>query len=180
MGLFSKLFGDDKETEKAAKDLLNGLFSAAAAEGGKKPEQPSQSYQPERSYNSAPVQEPVYSDEPSGDSWGPYMPSEPNQYNYGGTFEQYFDDIFRTEFASYRLEKQYIREGRVRIIYNFYGAAGKALVVELMPKSSNAKKIRSDCRKAGIPYLRYYYDYDGWWNTRSYVTRRTRDALSWG
>ena len=70
--------------------------------------------------------------------------------------------------------------GKLRIIYTFYGAAGKALVVEIMPSSSSSKKIRSDCQKTGIPYLRYYYDYDGWWNTRSYVTRRTRDALSWG
>lgn len=183
MGLLSKLFGNDKEAEKAAKDIVNGLndlFGSAAAQGGQKPAQ-QQSYQPEQRSYTAPVQEqPVYGEGPSGDSWGPNMPAEPNQYNYSGTFEQYFDSIFYSEFAGYRIEKEHVNLGKLRIIYAFYGAAGKALVVEIMPSSSSSKKIRSDCQKTGIPYLRYYYDYDGWWNTRSYVTRRTRDALSWG
>ena len=53
----------------------------------------------------------------------------------------------------------------------------KALVVELLSRSSAAAKLRRDCQREGIPYLRYYYDYEGWWNTRSYVTRRTAQAL---
>ena len=29
----------------------------------------------------------------------------------------------------------------------------------------------------GIPYIRFYYDHEGWWNTKSYVIRRTSEAL---
>ena len=33
-------------------------------------------------------------------------------------------------------------------------------------------------RAQGIPYLRFYYNHEGWWNTRSYVTRRIANALT--
>ena len=54
------------------------------------------------------------------------------------------------------------------------------VVVPILPDSSETKKLRRECQAQGVPYLRFYYDHEGWWNTRSYVTRRTRDALSWG
>ncbi len=46
-----------------------------------------------------------------------------------------------------------------------------------MSESCEAKKFRDDCVRAGTPYLRFYYDHDGWWNTRSYVAGRIRGAL---
>ena len=177
MGLLSKLFGNDKDVENAAKDLLSGIFGAAADAARDPDKKAETSSDQDSSFSPEPAPEPDYSNEPSGDSWGPVMPDEPNQYNYSGNFEQYFDDIFSTEFSEYRLEKQRFQDGKLRIVYSFYGSSGKALVVELMPSSSSAKKAREDCRKAGTPYLRYYYNHDGWWNTRSYVTQRTRRAL---
>ena len=53
-----------------------------------------------------------------------------------------------------------------------------ALIVELLPQRSSVYKLRRDCATMGIPYLRYYYDHEGWWNTYSYVTERTRAALN--
>ena len=177
MGLLSKLFGNDKDVENAAKDLLSGIFGAAA-DAARDPEKQKPEASADESWNPEP--ETAYQDGPSGDSWGPVMPAEANQFNYGGTFEQYFEDIFAAEFAEYRLEKVKYGEGKLRILYTFHGISGKVLVVEIMPQSSCAKKAREDCRKSGTPYLRFYYDHEGWWNTRSYVVRRIKEAISRG
>ena len=112
----------------------------------------------------------------SGLSWGEEMPAEENQYNYNGTYEQYFTEIFNTEFSDCEVTKEYVRDGR-GICYTFTKDGRKALIVELMSRKSNAQKLRNTARREGVPYLRYYIDYDGWWNTRSYVVGRTRAAL---
>lgn len=113
---------------------------------------------------------------PFGRSWGETMPAEENQFNYNGPYDRYFEEIFRAEFPSYRLERQDVPGGR-RVIFTFWDGARKALVVELLNQSSDSQKLRRDCRVTGVPYLRYYYDHEGWWNTRSYVVDRTRKAL---
>ena len=174
MGLLDKLFSGSTDAEKAAKDLLSGLVNSAKEavekEEAKEQAQPYQEPQPQAADEYA-------ADGPSGDSWGPKMPDEPNQYNYGGTFEEYFEDIFGKEFAQYRVDKESTYYGK-RILYTFYDGGRKALVVELLTSSSGSKKLRDRCRAEGTPYLRFYYDYDGWWNTRSYVTRRVTAALN--
>lgn len=110
-----------------------------------------------------------------GNSWGPTMPDEPNQFNYNGTWFEYFDGIFRGEFNTYRIVSDRPRNGYA--VFTFYRGDDVALIVELLAQSSCVEKIRRDCRRAGIPYLRYYHNHEGWWNTRSYVTQRTRAAL---
>ena len=108
--------------------------------------------------------------------WGDEMPDEENQYNYNGSYTEYFENIFKTEFAAYRTEKS--GPGDRRTAYTFYdGASAKVLVVELMPESSSANRLRRDCEKEGVPYLRFYYDHNGWWNTRAYVTGRISTAV---
>ena len=52
-----------------------------------------------------------------------------------------------------------------------------ALVVELLSQGSDAYRLRKQCRADGIAYLRYYYDHEGWWNTKAYVIECTRGAL---
>jgi hypothetical protein len=47
-----------------------------------------------------------------------------------------------------------------------------------MSDGTQRYKLRNECRAQGIPYLRFYYDHDGWWNTRSYVTRRIAGQLA--
>ena len=172
MGLLSKLFGKEgKEAENAVsslfKDILGNSNSTTTSSSGD-----SNTYY----QNTAPAPAPSYSgDSPSGFSWGEEMPNEPNQYNYNGTYVQYFEEIFRTEFPEYRLDKEFPNSKRV--IFTFWKGAEKALVVELMHDSSSSVKLRENCRRQGIPYLRYYYDHDGWWNTREYVITRTRNAI---
>ena len=184
MGLFSKIFGDNKEIasalENAARTIAEGAEKAASEvkatvdeairEADKRTEAaPAQGAPAQESYAQG-------SASPSGDSWGPQMPAEENQYNYPGTYIEYFDNIFRTEFPGYTITctrpEQYDA-----VIFTFLKDGQKALVVELLSRSSAAAKLRRDCQREGIPYLRYYYDYEGWWNTRSYVTRRTAQAL---
>lgn len=182
MGLLSKLFGNDKEMEKAAKDILGGIFGEAA-----KQQQEAEAKRSTNVWDEAPKQQdyqgyaaPAYDDEedgPSGESWGPRMPQEENQYNYNGAWYNYFENIFRSDFPEY----SFVREekyGMKRLVYTFTGARGTALVVELMSRTSSSKKLRENCQNQGIPYLRFYYDYDGWWNTRNYVVKRMRNAIN--
>ena len=113
-----------------------------------------------------------------GVSWGDVMPGEPNQFNSGMTPIAYFEDIFHTEFADYELAEEAGWGGPSRSwIFRFRKGGEDRLVVELLPAKSEAVKLREKCRKQGLPYLRYYTDHEGWWNTRSYVIDRTRAAL---
>ena len=113
-----------------------------------------------------------------GVSWGEEMPDEPNQFNSGMAPAAYFEDIFRTEFADYELTKEAGWGGADRsLIFRFRKGGEDKLAVELLPGNSSAVKFREKCRKQGLPYLRYYTDHEGWWNTRSYVINRTRAAL---
>ena len=113
-----------------------------------------------------------------GVSWGEEMPAEPNQFNSGMAPAAYFEDIFRTEFADYELIKEAGWGGLDRsLIFRFRKGGEDKLAVELLPGNSSAVKFREKCRKQGLPYLRYYTDHEGWWNTRSYVINRTKAAL---
>ena len=108
---------------------------------------------------------------------GDTMPPEENQYSFAGSYVDYFDHVFREEYPSYRITHEPAR-GRQATIFTFTDpAGGTALVVELLRETSRAKKLRADCAAAGIPYLRFYYNHAGWWNTRSYVVRRVNTAL---
>ncbi len=113
---------------------------------------------------------------PSGDSWGPVMPAEENQFNYSGSYEQYFTHVFEEEFPNYEVRKAVALRSD-STVFTFWQGGRKALVVEVMSQNSSAKKLRSDCARDGIPYLRFYHNHDGWWNTRSYVTKRVQGAL---
>ena len=102
------------------------------------------------------------------------MPDEENQFNFSGTFMQYFESIFSAEFPRYFVEKE--TDGS-RVIYTFRDGGAKALVVELLSEKSSVYKLRKACQKEGVPYLRFYSDHDGWWNTRAYVVQRVGDTL---
>ena len=164
MGLLSKLLGGQKN-EKAAVDFLKGLVNEVKE---KAPDRREERSMPENEGNADAV---------SGDSWGGAMPPEENQYSFNGSYVEYFDKVFREEFPSYRIEHAPAPKGRRATIFTFYNAQGKALVVELMSENSVARMLRQECAAENIPYLRFYYDHQGWWNTRSYVVRRTLAAL---
>ena len=187
MGLFSKIFGNEgsdmnleqmlksvtdaagkvaeeakNAAEKAGIDISNLAGAAQARPAGQViPNSGSQ---------------PAQCEAPYGVSWGEEMPDEENQFNYPGTYVQYFAHVFREDIPGYRIEYE-ICQDRAAAIFTFWKDERKALVVELLSQSSAAQKLRRDCAKAGIPYLRYYYDHAGWWNTRKYVANRTKAAL---
>ena len=112
----------------------------------------------------------------SGLSWGDEMPDEENQYNFNGSPIDYFNYIYSQEFPQYRIEHENLQRYSATV-FTFWDGDRKALIVELLPGKSAAKKLREECRAAGMPYIRFYYSHPGWWNTRSYVIGRTRDAL---
>lgn len=184
MGLFDKI---KKSVEEGAK-TLGGIAEAGAKklgeiaetvadeleQAGARPAQQSGAPQPSAPQSSNGGWQPPA--DPSGDSWGSEMPNEPNQYNFSGNYVQYFESILREEFAGYAVHTD-ASEMRRRTVFTLTGAAGKALVIEVMTENSESQKIRRACEKEGVPYVRFYFDHDGWWNTRSYVTRRIRAAL---
>ena len=162
MGLLSKLFKD------GGADALNALKSAAQEvineAAAKKPAAPTAS-------QTAPV------NRAGSDKWGDTMPAEENQFSFAGTYVQYFETVFCEAFPAYRLVTAAGADRRSTVI-TFWQDNRQALVVELKSEKSSAQKLRRDCAAAGIPYLRFYYDHHGWWNTRTYVVERTRRALN--
>ena len=190
MGLLSKLFGDAKTEQKvvgALKDLVNQV-KEKEKEFGKddiKPQSTGANAQAAPAAvaghtgyvvsSGAPKVDPETA--PFGVSWGEEMPAEENQYNYPGNFVSYFEKLYQVEFPEYRLEKTTPGYGSPAVVFTFWQGEKKALVVEVISRKSDVYKLRKDCRAAGTPYLRYYHDAEGWWNTRAYVTNRTRAAL---
>ncbi len=164
MGFFDKLFGGGSEAGKAVDELFGSLLN-----GAKQQNKPQSSQQPQSA--PAPIA-PAYEKAESGFSWGDVMPDEPNQYNFGGTFTDYFETIFREDFPGQVYSKQFTGYNNKRIVYTFTAGGSKRLVVELINQYSKAQGVRNACRQEGVPYLRFYYDHHGWWNTRAYVKDR--------
>ena len=180
MGLFSNLFGNDGKDLDNALNKMKNLAEDIMDDG----QINSQQNRPVTA-SSAPVNsetlnnrrpEPAIIDGPSGDSWGPNMPAEENQFNSGLNFRDYFSNLFMNEFSSYQISKEEPKN-RNAVIFTFSQAGAKKLVVEVISDRSSPYKYRNECRAQGIPYLKYYHDHEGWWNTRSYVIRRTSNAL---
>ncbi len=182
MSLLSKLFGDQKSGEstldafkKAAQNVVNEATNKLneAAEQLKEQNGGQQSGSVFR-----PFEQPAPRRSSAADSdWPEDIPAEENQYNFSGTHIQYFEKVFREEFPGYVIS---IAEGMDANSPVFYFNAGGryVLAVELKSERSSAQRIRRACESNGIPYLRFYYDHDGWWNTRSYVVDRVRKALN--
>ena len=155
MSLFGKLIG------AAAKKLINSAIDSAKSNSAA-PGQGAAARAP------APDASAIYV--------GGVMPDEENQFSFSGSYVDYFDTVYRAEFPDYQIAHAPARD-RLATIFTFSKDGNTALIVELLSETSSAKKLRADCAAAGIPYLRFYYDHYGWWNTRSYVVGRTRAAL---
>jgi len=182
MGLFSKILGGGEsadKAEKAAIDMLKGFVNDAkkVADEAKNAVQQNSANQPAPASAPQQSQPAAYAyDEPSGFSWGSVMPDEENQFNFSGPYYKYFEKVLTEVFPQYQLDTQLINGGG-RAVITLTDGGRKALVIELLPSTSNVKKLRSDCEAQGIPYIRFYHNHDGWWNTRSYVIDRVRKAL---
>ena len=188
MSLLSKLLGDSTKELAPVLDALKEAAQKAGVDSLLNEVQASQNTQ--NAQNVRPAQSaPAAAPQPirpaqrwdseaseSGFSWGEDMPAEENQYSFNGTYQAYFDMVFSQEFPQYRITRETPKKGH-STVYSFWQGDRKALVAELMSDRSEANKLRSDCRAQGIRYVRFYYDHDGWWNTRSYVAQRTRAAL---
>ncbi|MBR4164847.1 MAG: hypothetical protein IKR43_01245 [Lachnospiraceae bacterium] len=179
MGLFDKILSGNKDVQSiinTVSDAANILIKEANKAAAEKASASSSEGGPlQGPFHSVPAES--YEEAESGFSWGPVMPDEENQFNYPGPFYEYFDKVFSEEFPEYQISRKRAPYGVEAYIITFRKNGQTALIVELLSRSSEPDKLRSDCRRNGTPYLRYYYDYDGWWNTREYVKQRTRNAL---
>ena len=180
MSLFDLL---GKKSEKEIKDLFSGMekkIKDAVKDGFKdgirndspKPAAPKPV---ETSYTAAAEPEQERSDA----LWGELMPKDENQFAFKGTYKEYFEKIFREEFSEYNFmlshPKYYSSD-----IYTFSQGVDRKLVIELMKKSCEAQALRRETLREGIAYLRFYVDCSdqGWWNARTYVVGRIREALN--
>lgn len=169
MSLLSKLLGGKKPSLSDVVELFQGKEEKPAAKAVYTPVNPSAPMEP--AHAAFPEETPL------GRSWGKRMPNEPNQFNYPGSYIEYFEDIFRREFSDLRVTRaQNSLSSRVTA-YTFFAAEQTALVVELCSQRSDVMKLRRECERNGTPYLRFYYDHEGWWNARSYVVARMNKAL---
>lgn len=109
-------------------------------------------------------------------SWYEEVPSEECQYNFSGTYLEYFSKVFREDFPRYDVALETIEASR-RYKYTFRFGGEVKLIVELMTEKSCANAFRRECLRNGIPYLRFYFDHEGWWNTRAYVDERVGEVL---
>lgn len=171
MGLFSKILkgaGSELNLDKIVKAVSDAAEKIADKADGQGNARPSASvYSNSQSYSPAPA---------SGFSWGDEMPAEENQYNYPGSYIQYFQHVFEEDFPQYQIV--YERLGKRPLeAFSFYEGGRKVLVVEIKSENSEAQWLRRVCATEGTPYLRFYYNHDGWWNTREYVDTRVRQAL---
>ena len=114
----------------------------------------------------------------SGWSWGEEMPAEENQYSYSGPYRYYFEGVFREGFPEYALRVETANKDRTTVFYFFAGNFCKLIVEVTSDSYRNNHRFAEACKKAGIPHLRFYHDHHGWWNTRSYVVARVRNALN--
>ncbi len=161
MGFLSKLFGD--AAGKAAKDMISGIINGqgSSTDAGTVTDSAT-----------------VFDSEAATDcSYGKKMPKEANQYNYNGSYTDYFEEIFKQQLPTYTMEKQKSNYAKPGMVYTFYSGSTKALVVELISDKSSVYKLRNQCARESVPYLRFYYDHQGWWNTRSYVIDRIQRAI---
>ncbi|MBR5981187.1 MAG: hypothetical protein IK035_04195 [Firmicutes bacterium] len=179
MGLFDLL---GKKSEKEIKNLFSDMekkIKDAVKDGfkdGIKDESPKPAAAKPAETVSAPAA--PAEEERSDALWGELMPKDENQFDFKGTYTEYFEKIFREDFpgCSFTLShpKYYSSD-----IYTFTKDGSKALVIELMKKNCSAKALRRETQREGVPYLRFYTDCSdiGWWNARSYVVGRMREAL---
>ena len=175
MGLLSQLFG--KKTESAIKDLLNDAEKKIrdGIKDGFKEDSP-------KPAAAKPAEASAHAAEPEQERsdalWGEIMPKDENQFSFNGTYKEYFEKIFTEEFSEYSFmlahPKYYSSD-----IYTFSQGGSKKLVVELMKKSCDAQALRRETQREGIPYLRFYTNCSdiGWWNARTYVIGKIREAL---
>jgi hypothetical protein len=175
MSLLGKLFGDGKNEvlgalkEAAQKAGVDSLMSSVQAAQEARASAP-QTARRQESWESRPK---------SGFSWGDEMPKEENQFNFDGHYLQYFDKVFSEAFPQMRITRETLPTTKRATAYYFWQGDRKALVAELMSENSESNKLRTSCRAQGIPYVRFYYDHYGWWNTRAYVVARTHAALGY-
>ncbi len=167
MGLLSKIM---KLANDVAKEAEKALSEIASDE--KKPEN-----KPPETGAASPVSTGDAEVTVPGNSWGPTMPLEENQFNYPGPYTDYFEKILREDFPAYRAEKEMIPSGR-GAVFTLYQGDEKALVLEVLNSSSVRNLLRKTCRMNGTPYVRLYHDHEGWWNTRAYVAERIRKAMA--
>lgn len=169
MSLLSKLLGGKKPSLSDVVELLQGKEQ--------KPASRPVSQQPAYTAPKPVYQEPEGEPTPIGRSWGERMPDEPNQFNYSGNYREYFEEIFRQEFSELRFYREENPRSSKATAYTFYRGTEKALVIEMLAEGCDVYQLRRTCEREGTPYLRFYYNHEGWWNARSYVVKRMRNAL---
>ncbi len=172
MGILDKLFGAIKTAADQAKKEIATAANALEGAAGKLED----AVEDECIGLDTAMQQSSGGAGRGGKGYWDKVPAEPNQYNSGLGYREYFELIFRESFPEYDLSFEEA-ESHPSTIVTFTNAGAKALVVELMSEKTSAKMLRWRCENEGVPYLRFYYDHWGWWNEKGYVIERASKAL---
>ncbi len=167
MGFFSKLVG--KVINDAAADMYG---SEKHYFEQNKPQQSAPA--PVQQQN---VQQPATDSSGRELPWGSVMPSEYNQYSSGLSYQAYFTQIFNEDLPDYVVSSEptpYLHEG-TRFTFTKNGQV--CLIVEVISDRNSAWSFARKCRSEGMPYMNFYHDHPGWWNTRSYVIGKVKGKL---
>lgn len=181
MSFFSNLLNSIKKEVKEVEDKLNEAVAGIKEAEVEKPEQPiipqGQGINGHTGIVIGGGSVPSSGGWEAEDSWYDVVPEEECQYNSGMHYLDYFTKVFREEFPEYSVALDSIEHDR-RYKYAFTKDGNTCLIVELMTEKSEANKFRRDTLRAGIPYLRFYFDHEGWWNTRAYIKERVSSKLN--
>ena len=170
MGLFSKLFA-----KKAAQDAAADMYGEERHyfDNLEPSERPVNVEGRVDKKNPIPMTDAMGKELP----WGEVMPHEYNQYSSGLSYQAYFTKIFNEDFPDYVITSEptpYLHEG-VRFTFTRNGQL--RLIVEVLSDKQSSWNFAQKCYKEGTPYMNFYHDHKGWWNVRSYVTKRVRSKL---
>lgn len=170
MSFISKLFGYADKLSNLEEDLSGSLNNVSGNNNSK--------LQPQQSIDNTPAAQQAA---PAGGNplpWGDTMPSEENQFSFNGSYYEYFDKVFKEAFPSFEITYAPVPNRHTgSMAFTFAQGGAKRLVVDVMSERCSSKAFERECRKNGIPYLRFYYDHHGWWNTKSYVVNRVSGVL---
>ena len=127
MGLFSNLLGNSGKDLDNALNKMKNVADDILDDGkinNQQGQPSSHAFDAEPLRDAEPVTSTFVEEAESGDSWGPEMPSEPNQFNSGLKYQDYFTSVFNEAFSGYQIDKQDVRNGSAAV-FTFSQAGSK-------------------------------------------------------
>lgn len=106
-----------------------------------------------------------------------YVAGENNLYDYNGTWNEYFMDIFTRNFPDYQIVTDYRIDDRTKADFALMKEGKPCVCVEVYKCSTRRYALCQKCHQRNIGYAGFVLGHAGWWNTERYVTDRIKSLL---